>query len=216
MVAKGKDLDTRSKILESAVSLFLNQGYEKTTIRQIIAQAQVTTGSLYHYFANKEEIAVTICSEIFESLVRKAGEIANKEGNPALGLSIEAALHFKLLEKYPTIADIWHIVYSSEKGSALILKKATKAAIHWFSRYNPNYTCQDYYLQCVAMRGISLSFMSEVRFGGRIDPHERLFFIVQTALRIFNIPEDDIAGLVEQTGEIVAVIDISQEDLVIF
>lgn len=216
MAEKSNDQDTRSKILESAVTLFLKQGYDKTTIRQITSQAEVTTGSLYHFFANKEEIVVTICSEIFESLVRKAGVIANKENNPALGLSIEAALHFKLLDKYPTIADIWHIVYSSEKGSALILRKATRAAINWLSRYNPNYTCQDYYLQCVAMRGISLSFMSEVRFGCLIDPLERLLFIVQTALRIFNIPDVDIVGLVEKTGNIVADIDVSLENFMSF
>lgn len=216
MLDKSNELDTRGRILKSAVSLFLKQGYEKTTIRQITSRAEVTTGSLYHFFSNKEEIIVTISGEIFESLVRKASDIADENGNPALGLSLEVALNFKLLEKYPTIIDVWHTVYSSEKGTALILDKATCAAIKWFAQYHRDYSCQDYYLQAIAMRGISLSFMGEERFGVKIEPEERLCFIVKTAMKIFNIPDDDIEGLVDKTNEIVADMDVSLEDFISF
>jgi AcrR family transcriptional regulator len=216
MSESGKDSVTRQKILEASINLFLKQGYEKTTLLQITARANVTTGSLYHFFSNKEEIVVTVLREIFESLISRSNRIALENNDPALGFSIEIALHFKILEKYPAMVDIWHIIYGSEKGSAIIMNLASNAAVNWFGKYNPGYTKDDYYLQAIAMRGISLSFMSEERYGRSIDPVKRLSFITRSALIIFNVPEDEIERILDKTGQIVSDIDFTLEEYVRF
>lgn len=46
---------TRRRLYETAVGLFLKQGYENTTIRQIAAAAEVSTGTVYRYFPNKSD-----------------------------------------------------------------------------------------------------------------------------------------------------------------
>lgn len=51
-----KESDTRAQILSSAASLFLERGYAAVSLRDIAAEAGVTTGSLYHYFSQKDEI----------------------------------------------------------------------------------------------------------------------------------------------------------------
>jgi len=44
---KELDNDKRNNILRTAKRLFLNQGYNKTTIRQIIKEANTSTGNFY-------------------------------------------------------------------------------------------------------------------------------------------------------------------------
>jgi AcrR family transcriptional regulator len=49
---------TRQKILDVASRLFHHQGYNSTGINQIIKEADVAKGSLYHLFPSKEELCI--------------------------------------------------------------------------------------------------------------------------------------------------------------
>ena len=48
--------DAEARLLRSALKLFSEQGYEGTSIREIIEQAGVTRPVLYYYFTNKEDL----------------------------------------------------------------------------------------------------------------------------------------------------------------
>ncbi|MEV6135631.1 helix-turn-helix domain-containing protein [Nocardia sp. NPDC051990] len=47
---------TRRALLEAAVELFENRGYEETTVADIAAVAEVGTRTFFNYFASKEEL----------------------------------------------------------------------------------------------------------------------------------------------------------------
>jgi len=47
---------TRSAIIDAALRLFRQQGYEATTMRGIAAEAGVSVGNAYYYFASKEHL----------------------------------------------------------------------------------------------------------------------------------------------------------------
>ncbi len=46
----------KTKLLEVAKAEFLENGYEKASLRKICAKAGVTTGAMYFFFRNKEEL----------------------------------------------------------------------------------------------------------------------------------------------------------------
>ncbi|MFI0237088.1 TetR family transcriptional regulator [Streptomyces sp. NPDC016845] len=55
--AKGaKSEQTRALILETAMRLFRERGYDKTTMRAIAQEAGVSVGNAYYYFAGKEHL----------------------------------------------------------------------------------------------------------------------------------------------------------------
>ncbi|MFC7510237.1 TetR/AcrR family transcriptional regulator [Streptomyces thermocarboxydus] len=58
--------NTRQRIQEVALELFAEQGYEKTSLREIAERLGVTKAALYYHFKTKEEILVSI----FEDLSR--------------------------------------------------------------------------------------------------------------------------------------------------
>jgi AcrR family transcriptional regulator len=63
--------NTRQRIQDVALALFAEQGYEKTSLREIAEQLQVTKAALYYHFKTKEDILVSI----FEDLNRPVEEL---------------------------------------------------------------------------------------------------------------------------------------------
>ncbi|MEU0919687.1 TetR/AcrR family transcriptional regulator [Streptomyces cyaneofuscatus] len=51
-----KSEQTRTLILETALRLFAERGYDKTTMRAIAQEAGVSTGNAYYYFSSKEHL----------------------------------------------------------------------------------------------------------------------------------------------------------------
>lgn len=54
MISEG--LDTKQHILQVAFRLFHEQGYHATSVSTILREAGINSGSLYHYFASKEQL----------------------------------------------------------------------------------------------------------------------------------------------------------------
>ena len=55
-MAHGTYDDTHQKILESGMKMFLANGYERTNLRDLCADAGITTGSLYRHFESKADL----------------------------------------------------------------------------------------------------------------------------------------------------------------
>ncbi len=49
-------VSTRDRILETATDLFIEQGYETTSLREIAERVGVTKAALYYHFASKAEL----------------------------------------------------------------------------------------------------------------------------------------------------------------
>jgi len=54
--ATARGEETRQRIIDAALRLFEEKGYAKTTMRAIAAEAGVSVGNAYYYFASKEHL----------------------------------------------------------------------------------------------------------------------------------------------------------------
>lgn len=63
--------DRRELILATALELFTERGYFNTSVHDIKKQAEVSIGSIYHHFGNKEAIA----KALFDALSDKMTEV---------------------------------------------------------------------------------------------------------------------------------------------
>ena len=64
-MAKKNARNTRGRIVSAAWQLFYEQGYEHTTVEEIIDQSQTSKGSFYHYFDGKDALLSTL-SDLFD------------------------------------------------------------------------------------------------------------------------------------------------------
>jgi AcrR family transcriptional regulator len=58
--------DTRQRILDVALDLFTEQGYDGTSLRQIAEQLGVTKAALYYHFESKEDILMALHMRIHD------------------------------------------------------------------------------------------------------------------------------------------------------
>jgi AcrR family transcriptional regulator len=60
--------DTRSRAQKVALELFAEQGYEKTSLREIAERLGVTKAALYYHFKSKEDIVHSFTDDYFAEI----------------------------------------------------------------------------------------------------------------------------------------------------
>jgi AcrR family transcriptional regulator len=60
-----QEISKKKKIIETAWRLFYEQGYDTTTIEQIISECKVSKGTFYHYFSAKTDLFSSL-SDLFD------------------------------------------------------------------------------------------------------------------------------------------------------
>ncbi|MFZ5625205.1 MAG: TetR/AcrR family transcriptional regulator [Gemmatimonadota bacterium] len=88
------------KILDAALEVFTELGYERATLQDIVERAGVSKGALYHYFDSKDQLFVDLVRECLGALAT-AGEARIAAADPAL--SREALLRQHLEEIWSTL-----------------------------------------------------------------------------------------------------------------
>jgi AcrR family transcriptional regulator len=61
--------NTRQRIQDVALALFAEQGYEKTSLREIAERLDVTKAALYYHFKSKEEIIVSLFEDLTKPIL---------------------------------------------------------------------------------------------------------------------------------------------------
>lgn len=74
--AKGEE--TRARILAAAMRCVAEVGYSRATIREIARTAEMTSGSLYHYFPNKSELIKATFVDVAETAVPRLAAAADR------------------------------------------------------------------------------------------------------------------------------------------
>ena len=77
-MSKKKNRNTKGKIISAAWKLFYEQGYDDTTIEDIIEESQTSRGSFYHYFEGKDALLSSL-SYLFDEKYEELLETLDSE-----------------------------------------------------------------------------------------------------------------------------------------
>ena len=85
---------TRAKLLEAAYKVMSRKGIEATTLKEITEEADIGFGTVYNYFADKDEIAAQVLDCIIDDMGRRNDTAISelKETNPILVMSTSQRL----------------------------------------------------------------------------------------------------------------------------
>ncbi|MGE5397302.1 MAG: TetR/AcrR family transcriptional regulator [Chitinophagales bacterium] len=98
----------RQTIYEAAVQLFLDKGYEQTTVDEIAVEANVSKATFFNYFSRKEEIVKYYADAMFKAI---------QEGWQGVQLSATSSSIDRIKHMVQTIIDL----YESRKEEVHIL-----------------------------------------------------------------------------------------------
>jgi AcrR family transcriptional regulator len=73
--------DNRQRILAAAQDLFLRDGYDNFSIRKLAGRMDCAAGTLYLYFASKQELLLALANQNFKRLVRSLQDLSERHRN---------------------------------------------------------------------------------------------------------------------------------------
>src|SRR5258708_19400890 len=84
----------RADILAAARRCFIRQGFQETSMQDLLAEAGLSSGALYNYFASKEEIIVAIAEESISQVISLMRESAASPCRISPGAALASILDF--------------------------------------------------------------------------------------------------------------------------
>ena len=96
-----KSTKKKEAICRAATRLFVEKGYEKTSIRDIAEAGGMNSSALYYYFEDKEAILYTILIGIMDESLERMREIAQKKATLRDKLFAAIALHTEIYGSDP-------------------------------------------------------------------------------------------------------------------
>jgi AcrR family transcriptional regulator len=82
-------------VLDAAVELFAERGYDGTSVAEVITRARVAKGGFYHHFASKEALLYEVYGDLITRQLAAMEEILARADDPATTLR---ALIFDLVD----------------------------------------------------------------------------------------------------------------------
>ncbi|MBU0994826.1 MAG: TetR/AcrR family transcriptional regulator [Proteobacteria bacterium] len=196
-------LTIKQKVIDLSQKLFLEKGYARTTIKDITEQAGITTGSLYHFFRDKEDILRHITKDMFDAAADMADDILGKDGNPWLRFSLEIGMQFYFILANRPIAELYLAAHQSGSIARLIAQSAQKRNQDMFQKSLPRLSSDDFYAMSLSVKGIIHSFVQEAVHGETDANPELIFRAIEMTLIVFQIPKKEMEKTLQATHELI-------------
>lgn len=120
-----RDTDTILKIRIEAFREFMEKGYTNASLRSICKEAGVTTGALYFFFKDKDELFTSLVKEMVEEIYVMMMQHYSLECEME-DSGFQAALEGELedTEDEKVIRNVIHVLYQNREKALLLLTKA--------------------------------------------------------------------------------------------
>ncbi|HVU88157.1 MAG TPA: TetR/AcrR family transcriptional regulator [Pirellulales bacterium] len=107
------------RIARAAARLFASEGYDATSVRNIVEAAAVTKPTLYYYFESKELLAQRLLTDALDNLAVGLRQILAGPGTATEKLVALVEEHFRLCREQPDLARFTYAVFFGPRNSHL-------------------------------------------------------------------------------------------------
>ena len=152
--------DAKRRILTACVRFFLEKGYTRTTVAEIVKEADVSISTFQNVFRTKDGVLVELVKFMFGSQFDMAGQIAGQKLPPVYVYAVETSIQLALTELNENLRDIYLEAYSHTEASEYIYQHTSSELYRIFGPYLPSYTESDFYELEIGSAGIMRGYMS--------------------------------------------------------
>ena len=202
-IRKADSEAVRNKIIKISRRLFLEQGYDNTTVRQVLKKASLSTGSLYNYFKNKEEILLCSLKDALLEISSLTDNIAIKYNEPILRYALGIAVGISEIFKYKPLFNFYNAVYKNESAENFMISLKVARMKNLTKDLKLDFTDDEIQSRVLAIHGATRALMLATinkRLSARLTDVYSL--IIRIALSELNIPEKKINQIIRLTDAI--------------
>jgi AcrR family transcriptional regulator len=184
--------DTRARIQQVALELFAEQGYDKTSLREIAERLDVTKAALYYHFKSKEDIVRSLVEDHYGQLDALVSWARSQPRSPRT--------RGEILSRYVAIVaegdEVFRMLHQNQaamnslataKGRGELFRERLTALISLLTE--PDAPLRDQLRAGMALGGVSVGWMF---FSDQVeDPGELIAELLQAAcdLAAATVPE---------------------------
>lgn len=117
MFTKFLNLDTekQDRIINAAIKEFAQKGYEKASTNEIVKEAEISKGLLFHYFGNKKKMYIFLFDYCYELIAEEFyKKIDLEESDFFVRIRESILIKMELLKKYPELFKFMEAAYFEE------------------------------------------------------------------------------------------------------
>lgn len=206
-----KSRQVREIILSVSRDLFIRKGYSATTIRQILSATGLSTGTLYHFFRDKEDILYHLTENHLDETNDLIYSLVRPKPDYILVYTMVIALLLSSVEKYEHVAELYLTMYRSWSICDMICRKSAERNRLNLEKYSRGRSDEWWYSRSLAVTGIIQNCIAERIHGGKLPLEDRLRLILDAAFGFFSIPRGKMAPAIARAGEIM-----KNNDIVIY
>ena len=176
MALTNASLPAKRRILAVCVKLFLEQGYKKTTVAEIVQKADVSNSSFQNIFRAKDGVLTELVAFMFETQFDMARRTTGGQLSPLFVYAVETCIQLTLTELNENLREIYIEAYTHEEAAEYIHRQTAKELRRIFGSYQPELTPEDFYACELGSAGLMRGYMRPVfpagKEAGRLPDHE--------------------------------------------
>jgi AcrR family transcriptional regulator len=121
----GMEKEKRERILNAALKEFADNGYEKARTNEIVKQAGISKGLLYHYFDSKKNLFLFLYDYTTQIFIEEFFGLINlKERDVLARWRQHSLLKLDLIQKYP---EMFHFIVTANQEQSEEIKNETES-----------------------------------------------------------------------------------------
>jgi AcrR family transcriptional regulator len=193
----------RESIIKISRRLFLEQGYENTTVRQVLKKARLSTGSMYHFFKNKEEILLYSLKDALLEISSLTDSIAAKHQEPMLRYALGVALGISEVSNYRHLFNFYNAIYKYESAENFMISLKVTRMKNLLHDMNLHFTDSEIHSRVLAIHGATRALLL-AKLNNKLcaKPDDMYSLIIRISLSEFNIPAAKINKIIRLTTKI--------------
>jgi AcrR family transcriptional regulator len=195
-----KSQKVQDRIIETTRKLFLERGYEKTTVREISKRSGVSLGSMYHFFETKDDIFLNLAGEVLMMSAQLGDRAAGSTGDAYLRLAIELAVVVHLFSSDTHTAALFATAYRSAMMQTLIIKQASQRNRALFQTLLPAWDEKRYFTTTLTILGVLSAQVNERLHTDCLTQEERVQALLRAVLPVFGADPEKVEATIRETA----------------
>lgn len=195
MAITSASLPAKKRILTVCVRLFLEKGYKRSTLAEIIKKADVSYSTFQNIFRAKDGVLTELVEFMFSNQFAMARDETGAKLPPVYVYAVETAIQMTLTELNENLREIYIEAYTEKEASEYILRETAKELHGIFGSYLPDATERDFYNMEIGSASIMRGYMVHP-CDEELTLEKKLRLFLTMSLRAYNVPKEEVEQVI--------------------
>ncbi|WP_290772465.1 MULTISPECIES: TetR/AcrR family transcriptional regulator [unclassified Exiguobacterium] len=122
----------KKQLLDAAYQLFVEKGYQSTSIQDILEHSNVSKGTFYNYFSSKNELFIDVFNTVFEKMrIARKEILVGRDVSDYETFIQQGNCYLELMQKYKLYTLFEEAIASNEKELKTFMENNRLLEIEW-------------------------------------------------------------------------------------